>query len=66
MYPGQFPNVKRNLFNIVLVLDLSQTTSLNFIAGPMANILNRSFPLRFGLVPIVETGDGRFSLFSLA
>ncbi|KAG5641244.1 hypothetical protein DXG03_005668 [Asterophora parasitica] len=52
-----FPSVKLNLFNIILVLDLSQITSLNFIAGHMANIINRDLPLRFGLVPIVETED---------
>ncbi|KAF8069177.1 glycosyltransferase family 24 protein [Lyophyllum atratum] len=57
VYHG-FPSVKLNLFNVVLVLDLSQTTSLSFIAGPMANIINRNFPLRFGVVPSAETEDG--------
>lgn len=50
--------MKLNLFNVVLVLDLSQTTSLSFIAGPVANIINRGFPLRFGVVPISETNEG--------
>lgn len=52
------PSVKLNLFNVVLVLDLSQSSSLSFMVGPMANIIDRNFPLRFGVVPIVETEDG--------
>lgn len=59
MYPGSLPSIKANLFNIVLILDLSQTTSLNFLAGGVTNIINRDIPLRFGLVPLVETEDGQ-------
>ncbi|RXW17921.1 hypothetical protein EST38_g7933 [Candolleomyces aberdarensis] len=57
-FPGQFPSVKANLFNVVLALDLSQTASLNFITGPMSNILERRLPFRFGVVPIAETENG--------
>ncbi|KAF5378749.1 hypothetical protein D9615_006978 [Tricholomella constricta] len=53
-----FPSVRLNLFNIILVLDLSQTTSVSFIAGTMANIINRDLPFRFGVVPLTETEDG--------
>ena len=60
MYPGQFPNVKVNLFNVVLVLDLSQTSALNFITGSVSSIINRNFPFRFGVVPIIETEDGEY------
>jgi hypothetical protein len=62
MYPGSIPSVKMNLFNVILVLDLSHTSSLNFISGPVSNIINRNLPLRFGVVPQVETEDGT-SLF---
>lgn len=58
MYPGAMPSIKANLFNIVLILDLSQTVSLNFLAGPVTSIINRDLPLRFGLVPTAETEDG--------
>lgn len=58
MYPGAMPSVRANLFNVVLVLDLSYTSNLNFISGPMSNIINRDLPLRFGIVPQVETLDG--------
>src|ERR1700728_935080 len=58
MYPGQLPSVKLNLFNVIVALDLSQTSSLNFLTGAVFNIIDRNFPVRFGLVPIVETEDG--------
>lgn len=53
------PSIKANLFNVVLILDLSKISALNFIGGPMTNIISRDFPLRFGLVPVVETEEGR-------
>ncbi|KAL6299204.1 glycosyltransferase family 24 protein [Sparassis latifolia] len=58
MYPGQFPNVKANLFNVVLAVDLSRSSSLHFISTSVSNIISRSFPARFGIVPIVETEEG--------
>jgi UDP-glucose:glycoprotein glucosyltransferase len=58
MYPGALPMVRANLFNVILVLDLSYTSSLSFISGPMSNLLGRDLPLRFGVVPQVETVDG--------
>ncbi|KAJ7513036.1 glycosyltransferase family 24 protein [Mycena galericulata] len=58
IYPGQFHNIKLNLFNTVLVLDLSQPTSLQTITGSVASIIARSFPFRFGIVPLTETEDG--------
>ncbi|CAK5263208.1 unnamed protein product, partial [Mycena citricolor] len=59
LYPGQFHQIKLNMFNIVLVLDLSSPASLNMITGAVANVVSRSFPLRFGIVPITETEDGK-------
>jgi len=63
MYPGQLPSVKLNLFNVIIALDLSQTSSLNFLTGAVFNIIDRNFPVRFGLVPIVETEEGEITLF---
>jgi len=63
MYPGQIPSVKLNLFNIVLVLDLAQPRSWEFITGPVANIISRNYPLRFGVVPIIGSEDGASWLF---
>jgi len=58
MYPGQFPTIKRNLHNTVLLLDMSQRVSLEWITGPVFNIIQRGLPFRFGVVPLVETDEG--------
>jgi len=59
MFPGQFPPVRRNLFNIILVLDLSQPSSLYLLGGTVSNIIERGIPFRFGLVPHTTSDEGR-------
>jgi UDP-glucose:glycoprotein glucosyltransferase len=59
MYPGAIPSVRLNLFNIILILDLSQIQSLHLLVGHMSTIINRNLPLRFGLVPSTESKDGK-------
>ncbi|KAJ7485860.1 glycosyltransferase family 24 protein [Mycena latifolia] len=58
LYPGQFHNIKRNLYNVVLVLDLSQPSSVQTITGAVASIIGRGFPFRFGVVPAAQSEDG--------
>jgi UDP-glucose:glycoprotein glucosyltransferase len=50
--------VRKNLWNVVLALDLSLANSLNALGGPIANVVSRNYPFRFGVVPLVETEDG--------
>ena len=59
MYPGAMPNVRLNLFNVVLVLDLSRIQTLKLLVGTMSTLINRGIPLRFGLVPGTESEDGK-------
>ncbi|KAF9513801.1 glycosyltransferase family 24 protein [Hydnum rufescens UP504] len=59
LYPGQFHSLRRNLNNIVLVLDLSSPISLHFITVPIPTFINRGLPFRFGVVPLVETEAAR-------
>jgi UDP-glucose:glycoprotein glucosyltransferase len=42
-----------------MALDLSRTSSLAFIAGPVNNIITRMLPFRFGYVPLLETTEAR-------
>lgn len=56
-YNGQVPPVRRNLFNIILALDLSKTTSVSTL-NLVTSIVQRGYPFRFGIVPIAETEDG--------
>jgi UDP-glucose:glycoprotein glucosyltransferase len=60
MYPGAMPNVRLNLFNVVLMLDLSRIQALNLLGGPMSTLISRNIPIRFGLVPSAESDDGKF------
>lgn len=57
MYPGQFHSIKLNLFNVVLVLDLSRPASLNMITSAISGIISRGLPFRFGIVPLSESED---------
>ncbi len=59
IFPGQFPSIKRNLFNIVLILDLSNPTSLHILGGTVSNIIDRGIPFRFGLVPSTTSDESR-------
>ncbi|TFK82573.1 glycosyltransferase family 24 protein [Polyporus arcularius HHB13444] len=58
MYPGQFPTLKRNIFNVVLAVDLSQLSSIDFIASTVQAVIERRMPFRWGVAPLVETEDG--------
>lgn len=58
MYPGQAPAVRRNMYNVVLVLDLARPSSLDFISHTLSMLIDHSYPVRFGIVPIVETEEG--------
>jgi hypothetical protein len=58
LYPGQAPTVRRNMYNVVLLLDLARPFSLRFITNTLSMLVDRLFPVRFGIVPIVETEEG--------
>jgi UDP-glucose:glycoprotein glucosyltransferase len=57
LYPGQAPTIRRNMYNVVVVFDLSRPSSLRFITNTLSMLIDRLFPVRFGIVPIVETED---------
>ena len=60
-FPGAMPHVRRNVFNVVLVLDFSQSKSLHLVAGTLNAFISRGVALRFGVVPSVETEEGTLS-----
>ena len=57
LHPREFHNIKKNIFNIVTVLDLTNTNTLGFVSVTLMNLINRGYPFRFGFVPIIETED---------
>ena len=58
MYPGQAPTIRRNMYNVIFIFDLAQPASLHFITDTLSMLIDRSFPVRFGIVPTLETEDG--------
>jgi UDP-glucose:glycoprotein glucosyltransferase len=58
LYPGQFHNVKYNMWNVIYIMDLSHSSSLETIGSALNNIIARSFPFRFGIVPSCDTEEG--------
>lgn len=54
-YPGQLPQVRRDIFNLVLPVDLSNLDDVELIVEQLSSFVKRKLPLRFGLVPITKT-----------
>jgi UDP-glucose:glycoprotein glucosyltransferase len=57
LYPGQAAAVRLNLYNVVLVFDFARSSSLQFITNTLSMLIDRMYPVRFGIVPIIETED---------
>jgi UDP-glucose:glycoprotein glucosyltransferase len=51
--PGSFQPVRQNIWNVVLVLDLSQRVNLHVMAHTIGTLIQRGIPFRFGVVPLV-------------
>lgn len=49
--------MKRNLFNVLLVEDLSRAESLNRVVNEVQNLIKRLIPVRFGIVSITKDDD---------
>ncbi|KAI9884929.1 MAG: RNA polymerase I enhancer binding protein [Watsoniomyces obsoletus] len=50
-YPGQLPSVRRDVHNMIVPVDLSNADDLTLIVGQLRSFVQRSIPIRFGLVP---------------
>jgi hypothetical protein len=53
-YPGQLHTIRKNTWNVILVLDLSLATSLETITQQIAHMIQRGIPLRFGVLPMFD------------
>lgn len=62
MQPGAYgmPNVRLNLVNIIFAVDLTQARTHYFLASTVTGLIARKFPLRFGIVPLVQDGGEGF------
>jgi UDP-glucose:glycoprotein glucosyltransferase len=54
-YPGQLHTVRKNTWNVIMVFDLSLSTSLEVVTQQVAQMVQRGIPLRFGVVPMFDS-----------
>ena len=53
-YPGQMPQVRRNLINVILALDFEKTISHLILAEHITPFISRGLGVRFGSVPLLS------------
>ncbi|MCJ1307738.1 hypothetical protein MMC25_001386 [Agyrium rufum] len=54
-YPGQLPPIARDIFNVVVPLDLMDLKDIQLLVENMQTFVTRMVPIRFGIVPIVKS-----------
>ena len=54
-YPGQLPQVRRDIFNLVVPVDLSLVGDVELVIEQLFSFVKRKLPLRFGLVMLTPT-----------
>lgn len=55
--PGQLPQVRRDIFNLIVPVDFSKLSDLQLIVDQLLSFVKRMIPIRFGLVPLTPTGE---------
>ena len=63
IYPGQMYQIRKNIFNVVFVLDLSNPESLKLLIEEVFVYIDRLIPIRFGFLPLIRTQDGNTVIF---
>ncbi|KAI0404093.1 UDP-glucose:glycoprotein glucosyltransferase [Xylaria palmicola] len=54
-YMGQIPQVRRDIFNLVVPVDLGSEDDVSLVVERLQGLVRRGLPLRFGLVPLTPT-----------
>ncbi|KAI1371922.1 glycosyltransferase family 24 protein [Hypoxylon crocopeplum] len=54
-YPGQIPPIRKDLFNLIVPVDLTKPEDLTLVVDQLQTFIKRLLPLRFGLVPLTPT-----------
>jgi len=57
-YPGQLPSVRRNIHNLVMMIDFADYSSVATVVDNLQNFVKRKVPIRFGLVPRIRSPAG--------
>lgn len=56
-YPGQIPSIRKDIFNMIVPVDLTKSEDLTLIAEQLHAFIKRLLPVRFGLVPLTPTKE---------
>ncbi|KAI1080300.1 glycosyltransferase family 24 protein [Whalleya microplaca] len=56
-YPGQLPAIRKDIFNLVVPVDFSNTDDLSLVVLQLQSYIKRMLPVRFGLVPLTPTKE---------
>ena len=51
MFPGQLPQVRRDIHNVVVPVDLSSVKDVALVVENLQNLVKKKVPIRFGFVP---------------
>ncbi|KAI1428978.1 UDP-glucose:glycoprotein glucosyltransferase [Xylaria sp. FL1777] len=54
-YMGQIPQVRRDIFNLVVPVDFSNADDVSLVVERLQGLVKRALPVRFGLVPLTPT-----------
>ncbi|KAI1117857.1 UDP-glucose:glycoprotein glucosyltransferase [Nemania sp. NC0429] len=54
-YMGQIPQIRRDIFNLVVPVDLSSEEDVSLVVQRLQGLVKRALPVRFGLVPLTPT-----------
>ncbi|KAI9815165.1 MAG: hypothetical protein M1832_005567 [Thelocarpon impressellum] len=54
-YPGQLPLVRRDVNNVVVLVDLSKPDDVDLVLDVLQTFVKRQVPIRMGVVPITGT-----------
>ena len=54
-FPGQLPQIRRDIHNVILPLDLSDVKEVELIVESIQAFVKRKIPIRFGIVPTTNS-----------
>lgn len=57
VYPGQLPSVRRDLHSVVIPVNLADKQDLQLIVETLQSFVKRMIPVRFGIVPVLESNQ---------
>lgn len=54
-YPGQLPQIRRDIHNVIIPLDLTDVKDVELLVESLQTFVKRKIPIRFGIVPTTNS-----------